>query len=397
MGTPMKYLLIVPDGMADEPIDELGGRTPLMAAETPNLDAIVRAGTIGRVRTIPEGMPPGSDVAALAIMGYNPATSYTGRAPLEAAAQGIALGRYDVAFRCNLITTDGEKILDYSGGEVSSEEGAELMAAIEQYLGTECVRFYPGVSYRNLMVWKGGAADVATTPPHDVMGQRLVPNFPRGNAEDFLRLLMWDSYAILQHHPVNQRRIAAGKHPANMIWLWGQGYAPKLASFPAARGVTGAVISAVDLLRGIATLAELRAPRVPGATGRLDTNWAGKAHAAIEQLAEVDFVFVHLEAPDECGHQGDLPGKIRAIELVDREITGPVWAAAQQYDSARILLLPDHYTPISRRTHFGNPVPFVLTGDGIPAGGFGRLTEESAATSPLFVEEGWTLIEKLLG
>jgi len=392
----MKYLLIVPDGMADEPIEALGGRTPLMAAQTPNLDSLVRAGAVGRVRTIPEGMPPGSDVAALSIMGYDPARYYTGRAPLEAAAQGISMGRHDVAYRCNLITTDGDHLLDYSGGEISSEESAELMVAVQQYLGTDCIRFYPGVSYRNLMIWRNGVADVETTPPHDVIGQPLVPNFPRGNAEDFLRFLMWDSYAVLQAHPVNQRRIAAGKRPANMIWLWGQGYRPRLEDFPTAHGVSGAVISAVDLLRGIAHLAGLRSPRVPDVTGRLDTNWAGKAREAITQLSEVDFVFVHLEAPDECGHQGDLDGKVRAIELTDREIIGPVWAAAQHYDAARVLLLPDHYTPLSRRTHVGKPVPYVLAGAGISPTGFDRLDEASAETSPLFVNDGWTLIEQLL-
>ena len=393
----MKYVLVVPDGAADEPMAELDGRTPLDVAKTPYLDALARAGTVGRVRTIPEGMPPGSDVAALAIMGYDPARSYTGRAPLEAASLEIDLGPRDVAYRCNLITTDGERLLDYSAGEIPSDEAAELLGVIQQRLGTAHLRFYPGVSYRHLLVWQGGTIEVATTPPHDVMGQPLVKNFPRGEAEDFLIQLMWDAHEILERHPINRRRVEEGKNPANMIWLWGQGYAPRLDNFFAVHGITGTVISAVDLLRGIARLAGLRVARVPGATGRLDTNWAGKAAAAIAALTEVDFVFVHLEAPDECGHQGDLAGKIRAIELTDGMIVGPLWTAAQQYGDARLLLLPDHYTPISRRTHVGIPVPFLLAGTGIAKSGPDRLTESLAAESPTYIDEGWTLLGRLLG
>lgn len=391
----MKYVLIVPDGMADEPIAELDGRTPMMVARTPNLDAMVREGMIGRVATIPEGMEPGSDVAALSIMGYDPARYYTGRAPLEAANQGIELGPHDVAFRCNLITTDGEHVIDYSGGEVATEVAAELIQLINARLGTAQIRFYPGVSYRHLMVWQHGSANVGTTPPHNIMGQAITPNLPKGDHEDRLSQMMWDSYEILRNLDYNRRRIQEGKHAANMIWLWGQGNAPQLPSFALTHGVTGAVISAVDLLRGIARLAGLRAPAVPGATGRLDTNWTGKRAAALAALAEVDFVMVHIEAPDECGHQGDLEGKIRAIEMVDHEITGPIWEAAQQHGPARLLLLPDHYTPISRRTHVGNPVPFLLTGAGITADKADRLDEQIAAESPVVVEEGWRLIEQL--
>ncbi len=393
----MKYVLIVPDGMADNPIPELDGRTPLAVATTPHLDALARLGTVGRVCTIPPGMPPGSDVAALCIMGYDPSKVYTGRAPLEAAAQGHDLGPRDVAYRCNLITTDGEHIVDYSAGEIPSEEGAELMAVIEERLHTRQVHFFPGVSYRNLMIWQGGTVDVKTTPPHDVMGQPVAAHLPAGDAEDCLRRLIWDSYEILQQHPINRRREDEGKRPANMIWLWGQGYAPRLEHFPLTHGVTGTVISAVDLLRGIARIAGLRHPLVPGATGRLDTNWPGKAAAAAAALAQDDFVFVHLEAPDECGHQGDLEGKIRAIELTDREIIGPAWEAAQRYGDARILVLPDHYTPIAIRTHVGTPVPFVLAGAGIRPDAFDRVDEALAEESPLFIEDGWTLIRRLLG
>lgn len=392
----MKYILIVPDGMADDPIAELDGRTPLMVARTPHLDALARAGVVGRVQTIPPGMAPGSDVAALSIMGYDPARYYTGRAPLEAAAQGIELGAHDVAWRCNLITTDGERLLDYSAGEISSEEGAALIAIIHEKLGSSRRRFYPGVSYRNLLVWQDGSVDVGARPPHDIMGQPIIPNLPQGDDEETLRQLMWDSYAILSEQEINRRRCDAGKNPANMIWLWGQGYAPRLPAFSIEHGVSGTVISAVDLLRGIARLAGLRAPVVPGATGRLDTNWAGKAAAARAALAETDFLFVHVEAPDECGHQGDLEGKIRAIELTDREIIGPVWEAAQQYDRARILVLPDHYTPLALRTHVGKAVPFTLAGAGIRPDGADRLDEQIGEESSLLVAEGWTLIQRLL-
>ncbi len=272
----MKYILIVPDGMADDPIAELDGRTPLMAARTPHLDAITRAGVVGRVQTIPAGMEPGSDVAALSIMGYDPARYYTGRAPLEAAAQGIELDARDVAWRCNLITSDGERLIDYSAGEISSEEAAVLIMLINDKLGSAKRRFFPGVSYRNLLIWQDGSVDVGTKPPHNIMGQLIVPNLPKGDNEDLLRQLMWDSYAILSEQEINRRRVDAGKNPANMIWLWGQGYAPRLPAFSVEHGLSGTVISAVDLLRGIARLAGLRAPIVPGATGRLDTELGGQ-------------------------------------------------------------------------------------------------------------------------
>lgn len=391
----MRYLLVVPDGMADDPIPDLGGRTPLMAAATPNLDAIAAEGMVGRVHTIPEGMPPGSDVAALSIMGYDPARYYTGRAPLEAASQGIPLDAEDVAYRCNLITVADGRVMDHSGGEIPSEEAAPLIEAVQARLGNEQVRFYPGVSYRNLMVWHGGTTDVETTPPHDILGQGLDAHLPRGEGAPLLLRLMEASREILAGHPVNRRREAEGKSPANMIWLWGQGRAPRLESFARAHGVSGAVISAVDLLRGIARLAGLRVVLVPGATGRLDTDWAGKCAAAREALSEVEFVMVHVEAPDECGHKGDLEGKIRAIELTDHEIIGPLWDAARSLGPARILVLPDHYTPLALRTHVGKPVPFALAGAGIERDGADRMDEAVGEASPVCVADGWRLIERL--
>ncbi len=392
----MKYLLIVSDGMADEPIAELDGRTPMMVAHTPNMDALARAGLVGRARTIPVGMPPGSDVAGLSIMGFDPTRYYTGRAPLEAANQGIDLGPRDVAFRCNLVTTDGERLIDYSAGEISTEDAGVIIRLIDKHLGSAKMRFYAGISYRHLMVWRDGSVNVGTMPPHDIIGQLLAPYLPQGDGETLLRQMQWDSYSILSGLELNKRRAEDGKNAANMIWLWGQGYAPSLPNFSRTHGITGAVISAVDLIRGIARLAGLHAPAVAGATGRLDTNWTGKAAAAAAALATHDFVMVHIEAPDECGHQGDLPGKIRAIELVDHEIVGPLWQVAQTYGAARILLMPDHYTPIARRTHVGNPVPFLLAGDGITADGADRLDETIAGESAVMIEEGWTLLERLL-
>ncbi len=393
----MKYVLVVPDGMADDPVAELGGRTPLMVAETPCLDAITAAGVLGRVRTIPEAMPPGSDVAALSIMGYDPARCYTGRAPLEAASQEIPLAPSDVAFRCNLVTVADDQMLDHSGGEITSEEAAEIIASLNEHLGSDAIQFHPGVSYRNLMVWHDGPAGGETTPPHDILGQPFTPHLPRGEGAETLRRLMEQSRPLLEAHPANRRRQAEGKRPANLIWLWGQGHAPQLGNFAAAHHVSGAVISAVDLLRGIARLAGLQVIRVPGATGQLDTNWAGKRAAAISALQQVEFVMIHLEAPDECGHKGDREGKIRAIELTDREIIGPVWEAAQAHGPARILVLPDHYTPLSVRTHVGKPVPFALAGAGIAPDRATRLDEATAEESLLYIDQGWRLIDRLLG
>lgn len=391
----MKYVLVVPDGMADDPVAALDGRTPWMVAATPNLDAIAAQGVVGRVGTIPPGMPPGSDVAALSIMGYDPARCYTGRAPLEAAARGIPLGETDVAYRCNLVTVEDGRMVDHGAGEIASEDAAEIVEDLNARLGTPAIRFHAGVSYRNLMVWAGGCAGGEMTPPHDILGQPVGPHLPRGAGSEVLRRLMEESGALLRDHPVNRRRVAEGKRPASMIWLWGQGRAPQLGSFAERHQVRGAVISAVDLIRGIARLAGLQVISVPGATGQLDTNWAGKCAAACAALDEVDFVMVHVEAPDECGHQGDAEGKVRAIELADREIVGPLWEAAQSHGPARILVLPDHYTPLWRRSHVGKPVPFALAGAGIAPDGADRIDEAVGEASPLFVAEGWRLIDRL--
>ncbi|MCK5526010.1 MAG: cofactor-independent phosphoglycerate mutase, partial [Candidatus Latescibacteria bacterium] len=300
----MKYAILIGDGMADYPIDELGGKTPLEAAHTPNMDRIARHGVGGLVRTIPEGKAPGSDVANLEILGYDSMRVLTGRAPLEAASMGIELAEHEVAFRCNLITVAEDRILDYSAGHITTKEGTQLIAEIQERLGSHRVRFYPGVSYRHLMVMRDGPERIETVPPHDVMGQRPEDHLPQGDSAAFIRGLMADSVAILKEAEVNRKRIAEGKLPATQIWLWGSGKAPRLPALKDRFGVTGGVISAVDLLKGIGISAGLRVIEVPGITGYLDTNYSGKAQYALWALKKLDFVYVHVEAPDEASHNG---------------------------------------------------------------------------------------------
>jgi len=390
----MKYILIVPDGMADYNIEELGNKTALEYAKTPNMDKLAKDGIVGRVHTIPDGMPPGSDVAALSIMGYDPSVYYTGRAPLEAANQGIILKPTDIAFRCNLINTDGVNIIDYSGGEIPTSQSRELIAVLQQELGDEEFRFYPGVSYRHLMVQANGSANVRCTPPHDVMGQEIVPNLPTGDGQDKLREFIFTSYDILKNHPINKKREQENCRAANMAWFWGQGVQPRLSNFTKRFDVTGTVISAVDLIRGIARLAGLKAPEIEGATGTVNTNWKGKSAAAIDALKTDDFVMLHIEAPDEAGHQGSLFDKVKSIELTDSEIVGPIMEEAARYGDYRMLILPDHYTPIIKRTHVGNPVPFLLSGVGIKSEE-AVLSENYADSADVVIKNGYELINEL--
>ena len=391
----MKYVLIVPDGMADYKIDELGGLSALEYARTPNMDALAKNGIVGRVHTIPDGLPPGSDVAALSIMGYDPKMYYTGRAPLEAASQSIELKSTDVVFRCNLINTDGEHIVDYSGGEISTLEAKELIKALGENLGNSRLKFYPGVSYRHLLVDNAGSVNIKCTPPHDVMGQKIADYLPKGENEEMILELIFRSHDILKAHPVNLARESAGKRPANMAWFWGQGYKPNLTSFAERFNVSGTVISAVDLIRGIALTSGLKAPEIIGASGTVNTNWKGKQQAAIDALDCDDFVMLHLEAPDESGHQGSLSDKIKSIELVDSEIVGPVIERAKTYGDYRVLILPDHYTPISLRTHVGDAVPFLLSGSGVESkdSEFGESYAENNAK--MVVKAGHELINEL--
>lgn len=359
----MKYIILLGDGMADDPIERLGRRTPLEAARTPNMDRLAREGTVGLIDTIPAGFPPGSDVANLSVLGYDPEQSYTGRGPLEAASMGVRLSRDDVAFRCNLVTINGggkNLMEDYSAGHISSPESREIIADIDRVLGSDRLKFYPGVGYRHLLVWKGGAEDAETTPPHDIVGQDIARFLPKGVGSDEIRDLMIRSQEVLKTHPVNERRHSIGKKPATSIWLWGQGRAPRMVPLTKKYGISGAVISAVDLLKGIGVYAGLEIVNVPGATGYIDTNYEGKARKALEVIRSRDMVFVHVEAPDEMGHEGNLDGKIKAIEDFDEKVVGIILEGIRDLGAVRLMVLSDHPTPISKKTHVGDPSPFVV-------------------------------------
>jgi 2,3-bisphosphoglycerate-independent phosphoglycerate mutase len=362
----MKYVVIVGDGMADQPVKELGGKTPLQKANTPNMDTLARKGLIGKVRTIPEGMHPGSDVANLSILGYDPADYYSGRAPLEAASMGIEISDNDVAYRCNLVTLkfDNERtravMEDYSSGHISTHEARDLIMEIGRKLGTEKIRFYPGVSYRHLMVWTGGSADMECTPPHDILGREINDYLPAGTNGQVIRDLMRDSVNLLERHPVNLNRMKEGKNPGNSVWFWGQGKRPKMPTFQDKYAKSGALVSAVDLTKGLGRYAGFEILQVPGITGWIDTNYEGKAAATLEALRRVDFVYLHVESPDEAGHSGNCEYKIRAIEDFDRLVVGKVLDGMEQFEEYRILLLPDHPTPLALRTHTADPVPFVI-------------------------------------
>jgi 2,3-bisphosphoglycerate-independent phosphoglycerate mutase len=363
----MKYIVIIGDGMADRPVEELGGLTPLKKAETPNMDRLAREGIVGSVRTIPEGFHPGSDVANLSILGYDPLRYYTGRAPLEAASIGVTLEAQDVAYRCNLVTlrfcADKTRAVmdDYSSGHISTEEAREIIGTIEQRLGREDIVFYPGVSYRHLMVWKNGYADMECTPPHDILEKEISDYLPSGRGENVLRELMMKSAVLLDDHPVNRKRVENGKKPASSIWLWGQGRKPQLPTYKEKYGIGGALVSAVDLTKGLGICAGFEVLNVPGATGWLDTNYAGKTEYALAALEKVDFVYLHIEAPDEAGHSGSCKDKLKAIGDFDAFVVGPVLKGLEErFREYRVLLLPDHATPLKIRTHTDEPVPFVI-------------------------------------
>lgn len=370
----MKYVVLVGDGMGDYPVPEFGNKTILQAAEIPHIRRIAAAGRVTMVSTVPPELPPGSDVANLSMLGYNPSEKYTGRAPIEAAGAGIPLKPDDVAFRCNLVTVDQGAMLDYSSGHISTEEAHELIAAVEAKLGRKGLRFHGGVSYRHLLVWDRGPVEVATTPPHEISDKPVAPHLPAGKRQDEVRRLMDESRAILAHHPVNEARRKAGRRPATQIWLWGQGRSLSLQSYREKFGLSGIVVSAVDLVRGLGLLAGLDAPRIPGATGFLDTNYAGKVHAALEALRQHDFAYVHLEAPDECGHLGDAAKKKLAIEQFDQRVVAPIWQELERRGAPyRLVVAMDHRTPVSLKGHSREPVPIVLL-----EGPVGPVTREAA-------------------
>jgi 2,3-bisphosphoglycerate-independent phosphoglycerate mutase len=395
----MKYVILIGDGMGDYPVPELGGKTPLEAAATPHLDRLAGLGELGCVRTIPAGMEPGSDIANLAIMGYDPARYHTGRAPLEAAALGVALAPGEVAFRCNLVTlqpdVDGFIMADYSAGHISSEEGKDIITALEAALGAAGRRFYPGVSYRHLLVWRDGQAGWRTYPPHDLSGQEVGRLMADGAAAP-----LWDlikaSWPVLADHPVNRARRAAGKSPATSIWLWGQGKSPTLPTLNERFGLTGAVISAVDLIRGIGLLAGLTPIRVPGATGFLDTNYEGKVAATLEALQTMDLVYLHIEAPDEAGHTGDLKLKLQALTDFDARVVGPLSQGLAALGPHRLLILCDHLTPVAVKTHTPEPVPYILYDSRTPGAATRPYSEAAAAATGIALEEGAALLPRLL-
>ena len=399
----MKYAIVIPDGAADEPQAALGGRTPLQAARTPAMDAIAGAGVVGRASHVPAHLPPGSEVANMSLLGYDPTAVFTGRAPIEAAAQGIELGPEDWAVRCNLVTIEDQIMRDFTAGHISTAEAAELMAAAQAELAGELpVQFLPGVSYRNLMIYRGQSRpapfsrDTRGTPPHDLTDKSVIDDYPRGGGSDLLTDLMTRSVALFADHPVNRARRQAGKLPATNLWLWGLGKRPELASFHDVYGKTGKMITAVDLLRGLAALIGWERIDVPGATGYLDTDYAAKGRAAVEALPTTDLVCVHIEAPDEASHEGNAAAKIQAIEEIDRHIVAPLWQALQERGEYRILVTPDHPTPVRTKTHSHGFVPFALAGSGLAADAASSYDELTAGASPLAFPEGWKLMNYVL-
>ncbi len=393
----MKYILVVPDGAADEPLPELDGRTPLEVARTPFLDDLARRGTVGLVDVTPAGMYPGSDSANMALLGYDPREHYTGRGPVEAASLGIPMGPRDVAFRCSLIATDGEKLLDYSAGHITTAEAAPLIDLAARKLCGRALRLFPGASYRHILLWIDGSIEVECHPPHEHMGEALSGILPTGDGETMLRQLIWDSYELLSEQPFNRRRRDEGKPQANTLWPWGQGRAPRMPSFLERHGRTGAVVSAVDVVKGLGRLTGLEIVEVPGATGYFDTNYVGKGRAALDALDRHDFVWVHIEAPDEAGHAANIDEKIKAIEAVDKLVVGTMLHGLKRLDDFRMLVVPDHATPIATRGHKANPLPYLLFDSRHDRANKVPYDERAAHERVPHIEEGHRLIDELFG
>ena len=399
----MKYAIIIPDGCADEPQDSLGGKTPLQAANTPAMDAIAKAGVVGRANHVPAHLPAGSDVANLSLLGYDPNKNFTGRAPLEAAAQGIPLGPEDWAIRCNLVTIENQIMQEFTAGHISTAEATELLKSAQAAIGGETLEFIPGVSYRNLLIYRGAKQaapftfETRTTPPHDLTDKSVADDFPRGAGSDLLNELMAKSVGVFADHPVNAARKAAGKPIATNVWLWGLGKAPKLPPFRELHGKSGVMITAVDLLRGLAALIGWERIEVPGATGYIDTDYAAKGRYAIDALAKTDIVCVHVEAPDEASHMGNAAEKIKALEEIDKHIVAPLHAALAKQGDYRILVSPDHPTPVRTKTHSHGFVPLTICGTGVAADAATTYDEVAAGKSSLAFEEGWKMMGYFLG
>ena len=397
----MKYIILQGDGMADYPLDVLGGKTPLEAAQTPNMDWLAARGVFGLAHVIPKGFPPGSDVGNMSIMGYDPAVYHTGRSPLEAASMGVSLGPKDIAFRCNLVTLGGNGsntfMEDFTSGHIPTEEAAAIIRDIARKLGENRIEFFPGVSYRHLMVWRDGKEQMTTTPPHDITDQKIASYMPSGDGAEVLRKLMEASQAILADHSVNKQRVAAGHRAATSIWLWGQGRAPALPSMTERFGIRGGVISAVDIIHGLGVYAGLERIFVPGITGFLDTNYRGKGEYGVNSLEKNDFVFIHVEAIDEAGHMGDVDKKIQAIEDFDEKVVGTVLGRMSHRKDWRVLLMPDHPTSIALKTHVADPVPFVLYSAEAP-GNNGNIgyNEKDAGKTGIVAKQAFRLMEALI-
>ena len=399
----MKYVVLLGDGMADYPTEKLGGKTPLQCAFTPHLDRISAEGTIGLVDTIPAGLTPGSDVANLSVLGYDPLHTYTGRGPLEAASMGINLGTNDIAYRCNLVNignkdTDSAFMDDFTAGHISTKEAREIILDINKVMGSSQYQFFPGVGYRHLFIWRNASGSPETTPPHDITGKTITSYLPRGNFAEEIKSVMLKAADFLNNHAVNTTRVKNGKKPANSIWLWGQGRTPQITSLTQKYGLQGGMISAVDLLNGIGVFAGLKVIRVEGATGYIDTNYEGKAKTALDALKFMDFIFVHLEAPDEMGHEGNAEGKIQAIESFDEKIIGTILNNIGVFGDYRILVLSDHPTPLELKTHVGDPSPFAILSSrkeenkaaGLP------FNEVTAKESGILISPGYLLMDKFI-
>ncbi|QEH33294.1 cofactor-independent phosphoglycerate mutase [Aquisphaera giovannonii] len=400
--TRPKFVIVIPDGAADEPTELLGGKTPLQAAHVPSMDRVSREGIVGRSRNVPERFLPASDVATLSLFGYDPEKYYTGRAPLEAAAMGISLGPNDWAIRCNLMTILDGRLADFTAGHITSEEGRPLMEALQAALGRPNVEFHAGVSYRNLMIYRGQPGEARfddstiSDPPHDHPDQPAAEHLPRGAGADLLRELMAAAGPILADHPVNRARTAAGKKPANAIWLWGQGNAPNVPPFEQVHGIKGAIISAVDLVRGVGVLAGWTRIDVPTATGYLDTDYAAKGRAAIEALKDHDIVCVHVEAPDEASHEGRADAKVEAIERIDHDIVNPVLDALRKYPEWRMVISPDHSTLLRTRAHDRALVAWAMAGTNLPASGLTYDELSARDGGGPFLTQGFRLMDRFL-
>lgn len=398
----MKYIVILGDGMSDYPVPELGNKTPLQVAKKPNIDRLAQYGQLGLVKTVPETLPPGSDVANLSVLGYEPEKYYTGRSPLEAASIGIDLRDTDVTFRTNLVTlSEAERyedrvMVDYSSDEISTEEAHQLLDTIQAHFNNELYTYYKGISYRHCLLWEKGSLDLDLTPPHDILGKRIADYLPSGKDSLPLLKMMKESQRLLENHPVNLKRKEKGLRPANSIWIWGEGKKPALDPFKNKYGLSGAVISAVDLIKGLGILAGMDSIDVKGATGNIDTNYLGKAQAALDALSQgKDFVFVHIEAPDECGHRYEIDNKVKSIELIDELVVASLIKGLEVYEDYKILVLPDHPTPLSLRTHTRDPVPYILYQKSrAKKGSSMTYNEKNAQDTGIFIGSGTDLMAK---